>query len=125
MLLLFIICSDNVDCDTCIYNVFYCLYIECEINISIYPTAPNPWLCYRWPLPHPLQPWPWSQILRCTPECTRRQDLGMSSQVVHLTIAISRLISTNNCLFSAAFTCLTLTSVLTLIEILDFLPDSY
>jgi len=33
MLLLFIICFDNVDCD--IYNVFYCLYIECEINLSI------------------------------------------------------------------------------------------
>jgi len=32
MLLLSIICCENIDCD--IYNVFYCLYIECEINIS-------------------------------------------------------------------------------------------
>jgi len=38
-------------------------------------TAPNPWLCHRWLLPHPLQPWAWSQILRCTPECPCR--LGM------------------------------------------------
>ena len=34
MLLLFIICFKNVDCD--IYNVLYCLYIECKINLSIY-----------------------------------------------------------------------------------------
>jgi len=34
MLLLFIICFKNVDCD--IYNVFYFLYIECEINLSTY-----------------------------------------------------------------------------------------
>jgi len=33
MLLLFI-CFENFDCD--IYNVLYCLYIECKINLSIY-----------------------------------------------------------------------------------------
>ena len=33
MLLLFILCFENVDCD--IYNVLYCLYIECKINLSI------------------------------------------------------------------------------------------
>ena len=37
MLLLFIICCENVDCD--IYNVLYCLYIECKINLSIYLTV--------------------------------------------------------------------------------------
>jgi len=34
MLLIFIICFENVNC--VIYNAFYCLYIECEINLSIY-----------------------------------------------------------------------------------------
>ena len=34
MLLLFIICFENVDCD--IYNILYCLCIECKINLSIY-----------------------------------------------------------------------------------------
>ena len=35
MLLIFVdlICFENVDCD--MYNVFYCLYIECKINLSI------------------------------------------------------------------------------------------
>jgi len=33
MLLIFIIWFDNVDCD--IYNVLYCLYIECKIDLSI------------------------------------------------------------------------------------------
>ena len=32
MLLLFIICFEHVDCD--IYNVLYCLYFECKINLS-------------------------------------------------------------------------------------------
>ena len=32
MLFIFIICFENVDC--VIYNVFYCLYIECGINLS-------------------------------------------------------------------------------------------
>jgi len=36
MLLIFVdlICFENVDCD--MYNVFYCMYIECKINLSKY-----------------------------------------------------------------------------------------
>jgi len=41
MLLLFIICCENVDCD--IYNVLYCLYMECKINLSIYAVQCDWW----------------------------------------------------------------------------------
>jgi len=39
MLLIFIICFKNVDCD--IYNVLYCLYIECKINLNLSIYAQN------------------------------------------------------------------------------------
>jgi len=45
MLIIFIICFANVNC--VIYNVFYCLYIECKINLSIYQSNSNESLLYR------------------------------------------------------------------------------